>query len=134
MNSSLQKNEFFFPRKVYWCACLLQPVEESFNVGEHSLLDILFYIKNFDFAGHNYELLSNKNVLCKSWWRKKGLFFCVWKTCGNCFACEKKNCTATEKENNATVEYNKKKEVYCHVCIKHYMRLMYSYFHFVDFF
>ena len=45
--SSLQKYEYFFPRKVYQCACLFQAIEESFDSGEHSLLEILNNIKNF---------------------------------------------------------------------------------------
>ena len=114
---------------------MLQPVEESFNVGEHSLLHILFYIKNFDFAGLNYELLSDKILCVKVAEEKKDCFLECEKHVAIVLLVKRKIvCTTTEKENTATVEYNNKKEVYCHGCIKHYMRLMYSYFHFVDFF
>ena len=114
---------------------MLQPVEESFNVGEHSLLDILFYIKNFDFAGCNYELLSDKIFCVTVGEEKKDCFFECEKHVAIVLLVKRKiACTMTEKENTDTIEYNNKKEVYCHACIKHYMRLMYSYFHFVDFF
>ena len=65
--SSLQKYEYFFPRKVYRCACLFQVIEESFDTGDHSLVEILSNIKNFKFIAHYYEPLAK--------------FFCV--TCGD---------------------------------------------------
>ena len=134
MNSTLQKYEFFSPRKVYHCACLLQPVEESFDAGEHSFVDILFYVKNFDFAGRNYELLSDKIFCTRVGEEKKDcLFVCEKHLAIDLLATRKIICTSTEKENTAIVTYDNKKEVYCEGCIKHYMRLMYSYFYFVDF-
>ena len=63
--SSLQKYEYFFPRKVYRYACLFQVIEESFDSVDHSLVEILNNIKNFDFIARYYEPLAK--VFCDVW-------------------------------------------------------------------
>ena len=58
--NSFAKYEFFFPKKVYCCFYILNPVEQSFQSGEHSLADILYSIINFEY---NLSLLSG-NIFC----------------------------------------------------------------------
>ena len=81
--SSLQKYEYFFPRKVYQCACLFQVIKESFHSGDHSLVEILNNIKNFDFFARYYEPLVK--------------VFCV--TCGD----ERKDCIFVWEKHLAIV-------------------------------
>ena len=48
-------------------------------------------------------------------------------------ALEKNVCISPENDNTVSFEYSYKKEVYCKNCLKHYMRLLYFYFYFVEF-
>ena len=131
--SSLQKYEYFFPRKVYRCACLFQVIKESFHSGDHSLVEILNNIKNFDFFARYYEPLVKVFCVTCGDERKDCIF--VWEKHLAIVLLAKRKfvCTEIEHEHTATVEYNGKKEVYCKGCIKHYLRLMFNYFYFVDF-
>ena len=74
MESNRQKYEYFSPRKVYRCACLSHVIQESFDDGNHSLVDVLDNIKNFDFL----DIAELDKIFCVK--------------CGNCFACKKKIC------------------------------------------
>ena len=89
MEFNRQKYEYFFPRKVYRCACLGEVVQKSLHNGDYSLVDIV-----------------DRQFVC----------------------------TENENSQNATVKYaDGKKETYCKGCIKHYLKLMFHYFYFVDF-
>ena len=46
---------------------------------------------------------------------------------------DKNMCISPENDDTVCVEYSDVKEVYCKDCLKHYMRLLYSYFYFVEF-
>ena len=131
--SSLQKCEYFFPRKVYQCACLFQVIKESFHSGDHSLVEILNNIKNFDFFARYYEPLVKVFCVTCGDERKDCIF--VWEKHLAIVLLAKRKfvCTEIEHEHTAAVEYDGKKEVYCKGCIKHYLRLMFNYFYFVDF-
>ena len=49
MEFNRQKYEYFFPRKVYRCACLGEVVQKSLHNGDYSLVDIVDNISNFNF-------------------------------------------------------------------------------------
>ena len=130
--SSLQKYEYFLPRKVYQCVCLFQAIEESFDSGEHSLVEILNNIKNFKFIAHYYEPLAKVSCVTCGDERKDCIFVCEKHLAIVLLAKRKFVYTEIEREHTAAVEYDGKKEVYCKGCIKHYLRLMFNYFYFVD--
>ena len=131
--SSLQKYEYFLPRKAYQCVCLFQAIEESFDSGEHSLVEILNNIKNFKFIAHYYEPLTKVSCVTSGDERKDCIFVCEKHLAIVLLAKRKFVYTEIEREHTAAVEYDGKKEVYCKGCIKHYLRLMFNYFYFVDF-
>ena len=131
--SSLQKYEYFLPRKVYQCVCLFQAIEESFDSGEHSLVGILNNIKNFKFIAHYYEPLAKVSCVTCGDERKDCIFVCEKHLAIVLLAKRKFICTQSENSETATVEFDGKKEIYCKGCIKHYLRLMFNYFYFVDF-
>ena len=130
--SSLQKYEYFLPRKVYQCVCLFQAIEESFDSGEHSLVEILNNIKNFKFIAHYYEPLAKVSCVTCGDERKDCIFVCEKHLAIVLLAKRKFVCTQSENSETATVEFDGKKEIYCKGCIKHYLRLMFNYFYFVD--
>ena len=130
--SSLQKYEYFLPRKVYQCVCLFQAIEESFDSGEHSLVEILNNIKNFKFIAHYYEPLAKVSCVTCGDERKDCIFVCEKHLAIVLLAKRKFVCTQSENSETATVEFDGKKEIYCKGCIKHYLRLMFNYFYFAD--
>ena len=130
---SLQKYKDFFPKKVYRCACLFQVIEESCDSGDHSLVEILNNIKKFDFIGRYYEPLAKVFCVACCDERKDCIFGCEKHLAIVLLAKRKFVCTQSENARTASVNYDGKKETYCTGCIKHYLRLMFGYFYFVDF-
>ena len=130
INSSYEKYEFFFPKKVYRCSCLLRPVQESFDHGDHSLSDIIYFIKNFEF---DLSLLCDQIYCTKVGEKKENcLILCETHLIILLLAKTKFLCTATDEEKLLKISYDKVK-FFCKGCVKQYMRKMYSYFFHVDF-
>ena len=131
MESNRQKYEYFFPRKVYCCACLSHVIQESFDNGDHSLVDILENIKKFDFL----DVAELDKVFCVKCGNdnKDCIFVCVRHLAIVLLVKRKFVCTQTENAGTATVVFDGKKEIYCKGCIKQYLKLMFHYFYFVDF-
>ena len=131
MESNRQKYEYFFPRKVYRCACLSHVIQESFDNGDQSLVDILENIKKFDFL----DVAELDKVFCVKCGNgnKDCIFVCVRHLAIVLLVKRKFVCTQTENAGTATVVFDGKKEIYCKGCIKHYLKLMFHYFYFVDF-
>ena len=127
MKSNRQKYEYFFPRKVYRCACLSHVIQESFDDGSHSLVDTLDNIKKFDFLDVKVFCVKcgNDNKDC--------IFVCERHLAIVLLVKRKFVCTQTENAETSTVVFDGKKEIYCKGCIKHYLKLMFHYFYFVDF-
>ena len=127
MESNRQKYEYFFPRKFYHCACLSHVIQESFDDGNHSLVDVLDNIKKFDFLDVKVFCVKcgNDNKDC--------IFVCERHLAIVLLVKRKFVCTQTENAETATVVFDGKKEIYCNGCIKHYLKLMFHYFYFVDF-
>ena len=91
-------------------------------------------IKNFDFIACYYEPLVKVFCVTCGDERKDCIFFVCEKHLAIVLLAKRKFvCTETEHEHTAAVEYDGKKEVYCKGCIKHYLRLIFNYFYFVDF-
>ena len=131
MESNRQKYEYFFPRKVYRCACLSHVIQESFDDGNHSLVDILDNIKKFDFL----DVAELDKVFCVKCGNdnKDCIFVCERHLAIVLLVKRKFVCTQTENAETGTVVFDGKKEIYCKGSIKHYLKLMFHYFYFIDF-
>ena len=127
MNS---KFELLFPKRVYRCPCLHDAIEECFHNDELSIADIVCYLKDID----SKNLLSTRIFSTRVGKNKEHcLFTCEAHLKTILLAVEKNMCTSSENDDTVCVEYSDVKEVYCKDCLKHYMRLLYSYFYFVEF-
>ena len=127
MNS---KFEFLFPKRVYWCPCLHAAIEECFNNEDYSIADICRYLKDVD----SKNVLSSRIFSTRVGENKEHcLFTCEQHLKTVLLASEKNVCVSPENDDTVSFEYSYKKEVYCKNCLKHYMRLLYFYFYFVEF-
>ena len=127
MNS---KFEFLFPKRVYRCPCLHAAIEECFNNEDYSIADICHYLKDVD----SKNVLSSRVFSTRVGENKEHcLFTCEQHLKTVLLALEKNVCVSPENDNTVSFEYSYKKEVYCKNCLKHYMRLLYFYFYFVEF-
>ena len=127
MNS---KFEFLFPKRVYRCPCLHAAIEECFNNEDYSIADICRYLKDVD----SKNVLSSRVFSTRVGENKEHcLFTCEQHLKTVLLASEKNVCVSPENDNTVSFEYSYKKEVYCKNCLKHYMRLLYFYFYFVEF-
>ena len=127
MNS---KFEFLFPKRVYRCPCLHAAIEECFNNEDYSIADISHYLKDVD----SKNVLSSRVFSTRVGENKEHcLFTCEQHLKTVLLASEKNVCVSPENDDTVSFEYSYKKEVYCKNCLKHYMRLLYFYFYFVEF-
>ena len=127
MNS---KFEFLFPKRVYRCPCLHAAIEECFNNEDYNIADICRYLKDVD----SKNVLSSRIFSTRVGENKEHcLFTCEQHLKTVLLASEKNVCVSPENDNTVSFEYSYKKEVYCKNCLKHYMRLLYFYFYFVEF-
>ena len=126
MSFNREKNEYFFPSKVYRFACLGEVIDICYHNGLHSFTEIYDEVTEFAYA-NDHKVFS---VKCGE--SKKDTIF----TCENHLAIillAKKKYTCTDKPTftNTTVNYtssNRKEETYCTGCIRHYLRLTFEYF------
>lgn len=123
--------EYFFPSKVYRCACVSQIIDNCYDHGLYSFTEIVDELSTHRFLdNNNSKVFSTK---CGSL-KKDCIILCEKHLGIVLFAMKKYSCTNLPQETNTTIVYNLgKKETYCTGCIKHYMQLMYHYFYFVDF-
>ena len=130
MNSKIEKYEFLFPKRVYRCSWLHAAIEECFVNDKCSIGDIACYLKDIDFK----NVLSTRIFSTRVGKNKEHcLFTCEQHLKTVLLAAEKNVCTSPENDDTVSFEYSYKKEVYCKGCLKQYMRLLYSYFYFVEF-
>ena len=124
------KFEFLFPKRVYRCPCLHAAIEECFNNEDYSIADICRYLKDVD----SKNVLSSRIFSTRVGENKEHcLFTCEQHLKTVLLASEKNVCVSPENDDTVSFEYSYKKEVYCKNCLKHYMRLLYFYFYFVEF-
>ena len=125
------KNEYFFPSKVFRCACLGTIIQKCFNEGIYAMVDIVDEISRHSLD----DVDQNKVFVVKCGDQSKDCIF----TCDKhlsiiIFAKKDFSCTETPCETNVTVTYScGKQETYCTGCIRHYLKLMYNYFYYVNF-
>ena len=131
MSFNREKNEYFFPSKVYRCVCLAVAIENCFDEGNYNLVEIVDELNNYTFSDKN----KNKIFSIKCGEENKDcIFICENHLAVVLFAWKKITYTDTPSLENVTISYcSGKKETYCKGSIKHYLKSMYNYFYFVDF-
>ena len=131
MSFDRSKYEYFFPSKVYRCACVGHVIKNCRDNGIFSFVDIIDEVSTHNFIDDD----KNKLFVVKCGEKSKDCIF----VCGRhlsiiIFAKKDFSCTDTPSEINVTVQYScGKEETYCTGCTRHYLKLMYNYFYFVDF-
>ena len=125
------KNEYFFPSRVFRCASLGAIVEKCCQEGIFALVDIADKVSRHYFVDDD----KNKVFVVKCGNQSKDCIFTCEKHLSIILIAKRKYlCTENPNQTNITVTYTcNKKETYCTGCIRHYLKLMYHYFYFVDF-
>ena len=131
MSFNRSKNEYFFPSKVFRCACLGGIIQKCYEEGIFAMVDIA------DEISRHYFIDEERNkvfvVKCDEQF-KDCIFTCEKHLSIIIIAKRKYSCTEIENQTNVTVTYTcNKKEMYCTGCITHYLKLMLHYFYFVNF-
>ena len=125
------KNEYFFPSKVFRCACLGTIIQKCYDEGIYAMVDIVDEISRHSFDDAD----QNKVFVVKCGKQSKDCVFTCDKHLSIILIAKRKYvCTEIPDQTNVTVTYTcNKKETYCNGCIRHYLKLMYHYFYFVNF-
>ena len=131
MSFNRAKYEYFFPSKVFRCACLGEIIENCCNNGYYSFTEIVDELSKHSFLDNT----DNKVFSVKCGELNRDCIFVCEKHLGIVlFAKKTFSCTDVPQPTNTTITYNfGKKETYCVGCIKHYLQLMYDYFYYVNF-
>ena len=130
MTYDRRKYEYFFPQKVYRCACLSQVITYCHHNGIFALSDIIDEIKQTKHDGD-----ENKKIFCvKCGDNNSDVVF----TCGEhmtvlIFVAKRYTCTELPNDTNVTIDIFGGSQTYCCGCIRKYLREMYHYFHIVNF-
>ena len=126
MSFNREKNEYFFPSKVYRFACLREVIDICYHNGLHSFTKM--YDEETEFAyANDHKVFSVQYGESK----KDTIFTCENHLAIILLAKKKYTCTDKPTFTNTTVNYtssNRKEETYCTGCIRHYLRLTFEYF------
>ena len=127
MSFNRAKYEYFFPSKVFRCACLGQIIDNCRDNGLYSFTEIVDELSNQTFLDND----DNKIFAVKCGELNRDCIFVCKKHLGIVlFAKKTFSCTDNPQPANTTISYNDgKKETYCIGCIKHNLKLMYNYFY-----
>ena len=131
MSFNRTKYEYFFPSKVFCCACLGEIIKKCYDHGIYSFTDIIDKIVRHNFIDDD----KNKIFAVKCGEQCKDCIFTCEKHLSIILIAKKKfSYTDIPSETNITVTYCcSKEETYCVSCIKHYLKLRYTYFYFCQF-
>ena len=131
MSFNRAKYEYFFPSKVFRCACLGQIIDNCRDNGLYSFTEIVDELSNQTFLDND----DSKIFAVKCGELNRDCIFVCKKHLGIVlFAKKTFSCTDNPQPANTTISYNDgKKETYCIGCIKHNLKLMYNYFYHVNF-
>ena len=135
MSFNREKNEYFFPSKVYRCACLGHVIDYCFENDLNSFTEIHDEVHRFVLS--NDDINKVFAVKCDEE-RKNCIFVCEKHLGIVIFAKKTYSCTEKPRFNNTTVFYTEtggisRSETYCTGCIKHYLRLTSKYFYYKKF-
>ena len=131
MSFNRAKYEYFFPSKVFRCACLGQIIDNCRDNGLYSFTEIVDKLNSNSFFDND----DSKIFSVKCGELNSAFIFVCEKHLGIViFAKKTFSCTDNPQPVNTTISYNDgKKETYCIGCIKHYLKLMYNYFYHINF-
>ena len=131
MSFNRAKDEYFFPSKVFRCACLGQIIDNCRDNGLYSFTEIVDKLNSNSFFDND----DSKIFSVKCGELNSAFIFVCEKHLGIViFAKKTFSCTDNPQPVNTTISFNDgKKETYCIGCIKHYLKLMYNYFYHVNF-
>ena len=136
MTLNREKNAYFFPSKVYRCACLGQTVDYCFENDLNPFNEIHDEINSFVLSNGDMD----KVFTTKCGENKKDCIFVCQKHLAIVILAKKTySCTEKPKFDNTTVFYNSvdgnssTTETFCSGCIRYYLRLTFEYFYHKDF-
>ena len=118
-----RKYEYFFPKKVYRCACLGKVISSCFQHGIYALSDIIDGIKETEY--------TETKILCVKCGQhdENVVFSCADHMSVLVIVAMRYKCTELPNETNITVSG----QTYCRGCIRKCLREMYYYYHFLNF-
>ena len=126
----MKNSNFYSQKECIDSPCFQAALEECFNNEDYSIADISCYLKDID----SKNVLSTRifsTRVCEN--KEHYLFTCEQHLKTVLLASEKNVSTSPENDDTLSFEYSYKKEAYCKGCLKQYMRLLCSYFYFVEF-
>ena len=123
-----RKYEYFFPKKVYRCACLGQVITSCFHNGIYALSDIIDEIKEA-------ECEETKKIFCVKYGQRNEnvVFSCAHHMGILIIVARRFDCTESPNDANVTISICGSIKTFCCGCIKKYLREMYNYYHFLNF-
>ena len=127
--NSFTKYEFFFPKKIYCCPCIMNPAEQSFQSGEHSLADIFIWSGTLN----TIFLCYAKIFFAQKLEKKEDCLIISQANLAIVLLSTRKFLCTSDDEDTVRIRSNQKEEVFGRGCVKQYMRQRYSYFYFVNF-
>ena len=130
MTYDRSKYEYFFPRKVYRCACLGQVITHCFHNGIYALSDIIDEIKQIQCEGD-----ESKRIFCVKCGDNNSdvVFTCTDHITVLIFVAKRYYCTELPNDTNVTINIFDGDQTYCCGCIWKYLQEMYHYFHNINF-
>ena len=123
-----RKYEYFFPRKVYRCACLGSVITSCLHDGIYALADIIDEIKQT-------ECTESRKVYCVKCGKNEQhvVFSCADHMAILIASAKMFDCTELPNDKNVTVHLFDESKTYCCGCIRKYLQEMYYYYHFLNF-
>ena len=118
-----RKYEYFFPKKVYRCACLGKVISSCFQHGIYALSDIIDEIKETEY--------TETKIFCVKCGQhdENVVFSCADHMSVLVIVAMRYKCTELPNETNITVSG----QTYSRGCIRKCLREMYYYYHFLNF-
>ena len=131
MSFNRAKYEYFFPAKVFRCACLSEIIQKCHDNGYFSFTEIVDELTEHTFLDNTDSKVFS--VKCGEL-KKDCIFVCEKHLAIVVFAKKHFSCTDVPQATNMAITYDLgKKETYCTGCIKHYLQIMYNYFYHINF-
>ena len=128
MGYDRRKYEYFFPRKVYRCACLGQVITSCLHDGIYALADIIDEIKVV-------RPQETKKIFCiKCCLNDQHVVFsCADHMAILIIVAKRYDCTDVPNFKNVTVDILGQNKTFCCGCIRKYLREMFHYYHYLNF-
>ena len=121
---SKRKYKYFFPEKVYRCACLGRVIASCLVDEIYSLVDICKKVNE----------TSCEKIYCVKYGENKenAIFSCGDHMPLIIFAVETYN-TQSSDQTSGTISFRDETKTYCSICVKKYLQKMYYFFEHINF-